>query len=92
MEKYTTNDLGKQVFHYDDFDGIIEFATNNGFVYDENDIWEKYENTMGSDNAFDHHLADEAIDFIGDNFLDESVTIAVIDGYWTIVPANYYEV
>ena len=90
MEKYTITDLDKQIFHYGDFDGIIEFAEANGFEWDEEEIWEKYENTMGSDDAFNHHLADEALEFIGEKFLDETVTIAVINAYWTIVPYNYY--
>lgn len=91
MEKYTVTDLNKQIFHYDDFDGIIKFAEANGFEWDEDEIWEKYENSMGSDDAFDHHLADEAIDFISEKFTDDTVRFAVIDGYWTVVPSNYYD-
>lgn len=90
MTKYTITDLNKQLFHYDDFEGIIDFAVANGCVYDEDEIMDTYEWSMGGDGAIDHHIADFCLDYISEHFTDDTVRLAVIDGYWTIVPSNYY--
>ena len=91
MTKFGIEDLGKQLFHQDDFDNIIAFAEANGAVIDEDEILDEKEWAMGSDNATQHIISDWCIDYIADNLLTDDVTLGLDNQWWFIAEPDFWE-
>lgn len=90
MEKLGMQDLGKKLFHIDDFEGIIAFAIENGAVIDEDSILEDKEWSLGSDNAERHLIADWCIDYVADNLMSDDVTIGRKDEWWFVADKDFW--